>query len=75
MSKIISKNELWSLPNERIAELTVGKCIKIILKNGEFKDVCIKNLLAAANPTYLFTGFLTSDDHRINIQDIESLII
>ena len=75
MSKIISKQELWNLQKEQISELTLGKCIRIVFKNSEFKDVCIKNLLVAANPPYHFIGFLTIDGERINLLDIESLII
>jgi len=69
--KIITKHELWNLPNEQIAELTKGQLVRIVLNNGECKDVCIQNLLAAANPPHLFVGFLTTDNHSINLQDID----
>ena len=71
MNNIITKHELWNLPNEQIAELTKGRNVRIVLNNGECKDVCIQNLLAAANPTHLFVGFLTTDNHSINLQDID----
>ncbi|MBR4925988.1 MAG: hypothetical protein IKZ61_09585 [Prevotella sp.] len=70
MDKIISKSELWNLPNEQIAELTKGRLVRIVLNNGEYKDVCFQNLLAAANPPHLFVGFLTADNHSIYLQDI-----
>ena len=70
-NRIISKHELWNLPNEQIAELTKGRFVRIVLNNGEYKDVCIQNLLAAANPPHLFVGFLTTDNHSINLQDID----
>ena len=57
MKRIITKHELWNLLNEQIAELTKGRLIIIFLNNGEYKDVCIQNLLAAANPPHLFVGF------------------
>ena len=59
------------MPNERIAELMKGRHVRIILKRGEFKDVRIKNLLAAYNPPHLFVGFLTTDDNTIYLQDID----
>ena len=71
MNRIITKHELWNLQNELIAELTKGRFVRIVLNNGECKDVCIQNLLAAANPPHLLVGFLTTDDHRINLQEID----
>ena len=71
MNRIISKHELWNLPNEQIAELTKGRLVRIVLNNGEYRDVCIQNLLAAANHPYLFVGFLTTDNQSINLQDID----
>ena len=71
MERIITKHELWNLPNEQIAALTKGRIVRIVLNNGEYKDVCIQTLLAAANPPHLFVGFLTTDNHSINLQDIE----
>ena len=71
MNRIITKHELWNLPNEQIAELTKGRFIRIVLSSGEYKDVCVKNLLAAADPPHLFIGFLTTDNHNINLIDIE----
>jgi len=55
--KIITKHELWNLPNEQIAELTKGRLVRIVLSNEGYKDECIQNLLAAANSPYLFAGF------------------
>ena len=71
MNRIITKHELWNLPNEQIAELTKGRLVRIVLNNGEYKDVCIQNLLASANPPYLFVGFLTTDNQSVNLQDID----
>lgn len=71
MDKIITKSELWNLPNEQIAELTKERLVRIVLNNGEYKDVCIQNLLAAANPPHLFVGFLTDDNHSILLKDID----
>ena len=71
MDKIITKHELWNLPNEQIAELTKGRIVRIVMNNGEYKDVRIQNLLAAANPPHLFVGFLTADNQSINYIDIE----
>ena len=71
MNRIFTKHELWNLPNEQIAEMTKGRFIRIFLNNGEYKDVCIQNLLAAANPPHLFVGFLTTNNHSINLQDID----
>jgi hypothetical protein len=71
MNRIFTKHELWNLPNEQIAEMTKGRFIRIFLNNGEYKDVCIQFLLAAANPPHLFVGFLTTDNHTINLQDID----
>ena len=70
MNKIISKKELWNLPNEQIAELTKGRNVRIVLNNGEYKDVRIRNLLAAANPPHLFVGFLTADNQSVYLQVI-----
>ncbi len=75
MNRIITKHELWNLSNEKIAELTKGRFFRIILNNGEYKDVCIQNLLAAANPPHLFVGFLATDNHSINLQDIGYVIL
>lgn len=71
MYRIITKHELWNLPNEQIAELTKGPFIRIVLSNGEYKDVCIQNLLAAANPPHLFVGLVTADNQCIYLQDID----
>ena len=57
MNRIITKHELWNFPNEQIAELTKGRFVRLILSNGEYKDVCIQNLLTAANPPHLFVVF------------------
>ena len=73
--KIITKHELWNLPNEQIAELTKGRLVRIVLKNGEYKDVRIQNLLAAANPPHLFVGFLATDNYSVNLQDIDHVEI
>ena len=70
-NRIITKHELWNLPNEQIAELTKGKLVRVVLKNGECIDVCVKNLLAASNPPHLFVGFITTDNHSIYIQDVD----
>ena len=75
MNRIITKHELWNLPNEQIAELTKGKFVRIVLNNGECKDVCIQNLLAAATPTHLFVGFMTADNRSINLLDIDHVIL
>ena len=71
MERIITKHELWNLPNEQIAELTKGRIVRIVMNNGEYKEVRIQNLLAAANPPHLFVGFLTADNQSINYIDIE----
>lgn len=71
MNKIITKHELWNLSNEQIAELTKGRIVRIVMNNGEYKDVCIQNLLTAANPPHLFVGFLTSDNQSIYLQNID----
>lgn len=71
MDGIITKHELWNLPNEQIAELTKGRIVRIVLNSGEYKDVCIQNLLAAANPPHLFVGFLTADNQSIYVQNID----
>ncbi len=65
MNDIITKHELWNLPNEQIATLTKGRFARIILNNGDYKNVCIRNILAASNPSHLFVGFLTTDNHNI----------
>lgn len=41
MKRIITKHELWNLPNEQIAELTKGQIVRIVLNNGEYKKVHI----------------------------------
>lgn len=71
MNRIITKHELWNLPNEQIAEFTKGRIVRIVMNNGEYKEVRIQNLLAAANPPYLFVGFLTADNNSVYIQDID----
>ena len=71
MDRIITKHELWNLSNEQIAELTKGRIVRIVLNSGECKEVCIQNLLAAANPPHLFIGFLTADNHSIYVQNID----
>ena len=73
MNRIITKHELWNLPNEQIAEKTKGRLVRIVLNNGEYKDVCIQNLLAAANPPHPFVGFLTTDNNSIYLQDIDQV--
>ena len=70
MVRIITYSKLWNLHNEQIAEITKGRIVRIVMNNGEYKDVCIQNLLAAANPPHLFVGFLTADNHSIYLQDI-----
>jgi hypothetical protein len=70
MHRIITKHELWNLLNKQIAELTIGRIFRILMNNGEYKEVRIQNLLAALNPPHLFVGFLTSDNHSI-YQDID----
>ena len=71
MKRIITKHELWNLPNEQIAELTKGRIVRIVMNNGEYKDVRIQNLLAAANSPHLFVGFLTTDNISFYLQDID----
>lgn len=71
MNSILTKSDLLNLSNEQIAELTRGQQVRIVLNNGEYKDVCIQNLLAAANPPHLFVGFLTTDNHSIILQNID----
>lgn len=71
MDKIITKHELWNLPNEQIAELTKGRIVRIVMNNGEYKEVRIQNLLAAANSPHLFVGFLTADNHCVYLQNID----
>ena len=73
MNKIITKHELWNLPNEQIAELTKGRLVRIVLKNGKYQDVFIQNLLAATNPHHLFVGFLTTDNQGIILQEIDQV--
>lgn len=51
--------------NEQIAEWTKGRSVRIVLNNGEYKDVCVQNLLAAANPPHLV------DNRSINLQEID----
>ena len=71
MDKIITKHELWNLPNEQIVELTKGRIVRIVMNNGEYKEVRIQNLLAAANSPHLFVGFLTADNHCVYLQNID----
>ena len=73
MEKIISNTELWNMPKEKIVELTKGRQVRIVLTNGEYKEVFIKNILAACNPPCLFVGFLTADNNSIDIEDINSI--
>ncbi|MBR6286173.1 MAG: hypothetical protein IKR18_04175 [Bacteroidaceae bacterium] len=71
MDNIITKEELWNLPNEQITELTKGRIVKIVLNNGEYKEVRILNLLAAAYNPNLFIGFLTTDNRSIYLRNID----
>lgn len=71
MNRIITKHELWNLPNEQIAELTKGRLVRIVMTNGDFKDVCIQNLIAATNPPHLFVGFLITNNHSVILQYID----
>ena len=73
MNRIITNQELWNLSNEQIAELTKRRLVGIVLYNGEYKEVCIQNLLAAANPPHLFAGFLTVTNHSIYLKDIDHI--
>ena len=73
MNRIITKHELWNLPNEQIAKFTKGRIVKIVLNNGEYKEVRIQNLLAAANPPHLFVGFLIIDNQGVCLQDINHI--
>ena len=70
MNNIFTKHELWNLPNEQIIEMKKRRFVRFVLNNDECKDVCIQNLLAAANPPHLFVVFLTTDNCRIYLQDI-----
>lgn len=67
--RIITKQELWNLSNEQISKLTKGRNVRIVMNNGEHKEVCVHNLLAAANSPHLFVGFLTTNNHSIYLQD------
>lgn len=71
MERIITKHELWNLPNEQVAELTKGRIVRTVMNNGDCKEVRIQNLLALANPPHLFVGFLTTNNHSVNLQDID----
>ena len=71
MNGIITNHDLWNLPNEQIAELTKGRIARIVMNDGEYKEIRVQNLLAAANPPHLFVSFLTADNHKINLQDID----
>lgn len=71
INRIITKHELWNLPNEQIAELIKGKFVRVVQNNGLCNDVYVRNLLAAVNPPHSFIGFLTVENHSIFLQNIE----
>lgn len=71
MGKIITNKELWNLPNEQIASFTIGRCVKIVMKDGDSKEINVKALSVAANPPHLFCGFITSDNHNVSLGSIE----
>lgn len=70
MRELITKDELWNFSIEKIAALTKGRVIRIVLNDGRFIDVYIKNLLGASTPPHEFCGFITSDNHTIYLQVI-----
>ena len=71
MNRIITKHELWNLSNEQIAELTKGRLDRIVLKNGEYKNVYIQKIIDATHSPHLFVGFLTGNNYIINLKDID----
>lgn len=75
MNRIITRQELWNLPKERITSLTIGKNVRIVMNDGEYKEAQIQNLLAAANPPHLLVGFLTGDNYSIYLRDIDHIEI
>lgn len=70
MTRIITNHELWSLSSEEMAKLTKGKFVRIVLKNGESRDIYVKNLSVTGNNSS-FCGFITAYDNNIDIQDID----
>jgi hypothetical protein len=42
MNDIITKHELWNLPNEQIATLTKGRFVRIVLNNGDYKTFVLE---------------------------------
>ena len=52
-------------------EMTKGRFVRIVLSNGEIKEVTIKNLLAASNPPHPFCGFITTDNKTISLLGID----
>lgn len=75
MNQVISNKELWNLPNEQIAKMTKGRRVRIVLKNGDIKEVDVNTILAAANPPNLFSGFLTMDNQEISLPTIDYVVI
>ena len=39
MERIITKHELWNLPNEQITELTKRRTVRILMNNGGNKEI------------------------------------
>lgn len=71
MNRIITKQELLNLSTEQISKLAKGRLVNIVLINGEIREVFIKNISAAANPPYLFTGFISAENESISLQLID----
>lgn len=59
MNEVIFNKDLWNLPNEQIAMMTKGRHVRIVMKNGDTKEVYVHNLFLAANSPHLFSGFIT----------------
>lgn len=70
---IITKKELWNLPNAQIASLMNGKYVEVAMNDGSKQAILVKKILAASNPPHLFYGFLTEDNKTVSLANIESV--
>ena len=51
--------------------MSKGRPIRIVQTNGEVNEITVKELLLAANPPHLFTGFRSTDNEVFSLPLID----
>ena len=73
----ITKEQLLSMSNEQIKELTLGKTIQIIMDN-ENAIILIDSILStpyASDINHSFVGFISSEGKTFYLQTIKTIIV